>query len=531
MKKLLLGLGSIMTVVAPVAAVISCGDSKAKNADTTKTTIKNGEASLSIVLKDIITRAYPSIHTEDIKDAKILEDGYNIRIGALTTKMDYAVQYTFNKEMNIEITPFNEEVKDGTKVVFAVRKLGGLTKVVLQNVGSAKQREHTITGSQKNLIIEMLKKQGMTIDLTPVAETTQTEQTQPVAEQHETQVTEVQTPVVTPTQSSTTQEQTSNGGTFDFSADAKIFQDHGAAFDTSRTNEELMTLDPNADLTAEQLDIALPKLSAGVTVTFRIDGNSPMPVLHKGDEEFIVPMFITFQHVATPQYKAAPFDFSADAKIFQDHGATFETTKSQAELMGLDPEADLQAEQLGITLPVLSTGVTVTFRIDGNSPMPILHKGDEQFVIPMFIRLEQVAPTIIAPPEPAPEVVQGDSFETAADSLDGKTFISSKTFDDLDNTLHDASFEVDGYASFSPSDLGLDIEVPQGITVDLELNAQVADSNNFEMFVYLQKGEESYQGEVNIIIAPSPTIHHSLGEVDTQQQGEPQPEAVIAPPM
>ena len=48
MKKLLLGLGSIAAVIAPVAAVISCGDDAKKPA--TDTTTTTGEATITVAL-------------------------------------------------------------------------------------------------------------------------------------------------------------------------------------------------------------------------------------------------------------------------------------------------------------------------------------------------------------------------------------------------------------------------------------------------------------------------------------------------
>ena len=551
MKKLLLGLGSIMTVVAPVAAVISCGDDKEKNNTNTQTTTKGGETAISATLKDVITRAYPSIHTEDIKEAKILNGGYDIKMGTLVTKMDYAVQYTFNKEAAIEITPFNENVKDGTKVIFAVKKSSGLTKVILQETGSVTQKTHTITGSQKNLIIDMLKNQGMTINFTPA-----TEQTQPVAEHHETQTPEVQTPTPEVQAPAATGVQPPARVAYDFTSDIAKF--NGLTFISTKTLEQIDALPQMADdadevvMSGADLGITIPSVSEGTTFELLFNGSVTvnnenqyeiMVNFTHGEDQAHAIFKLRFARESAPQGQVnthaatVDYDFSADMAKFED--LTFVSTKTHDEInalpqMGDNPiDENMNAEDLGITMPELSEGTTAAFTFDSAFDDDGV---DTCLFIVTFTHGTFVNDTVFYltfPTEGAQtEQVQEISLDTIAGNLQGTTIASTKAFEELDRILHDSSFEVDGYATFHANDLGINIDVPANVSVDMELIGQVDGTNNFEMDLYLEKDGDYFEGETRITITPAPSVHHELPGTNPQPAAEvPEPEMVIAPPV
>ena len=96
MKKLLLGLGSIASVVAPLAAVISCGDdNKNTNAGTqSKTYTIAGQALTNV--KDGLHAAL-AIPTDDIKS---VVTGDNFSSGSF--HVDHYTKVTFNKDTNMD---------------------------------------------------------------------------------------------------------------------------------------------------------------------------------------------------------------------------------------------------------------------------------------------------------------------------------------------------------------------------------------------------------------------------------------------
>ena len=92
MKKLLLGLGSIMTVVAPVAAVISCGDDKATPGAQAHTVAITGTALDGI--KDGL-HASLAIDKTKVKDV-VAGDNLSLSTGATSINFEHYTKITFN---------------------------------------------------------------------------------------------------------------------------------------------------------------------------------------------------------------------------------------------------------------------------------------------------------------------------------------------------------------------------------------------------------------------------------------------------
>ena len=132
MKKLLLGLGSVASVIAPVAAVISCGDEVSvteihgENGTDAQTTTTVVTGSLATTLNTSVTTLEPNLVPADITAT---EKVTNFVIGSMhPVTYGYAVSYTLAaKNQGLHINIGNTSVisgvhiKAGDKLIIAAK--------------------------------------------------------------------------------------------------------------------------------------------------------------------------------------------------------------------------------------------------------------------------------------------------------------------------------------------------------------------------------------------------------------------------
>ena len=375
MKKILLGLGTLGTIVAPVAAVISCGD------DSTPQQTNNNQAAATVAtaninwpegntelapaakdsLKQMLNTAYNTANVQDIGDVVAYPDG----LSTDDIEEDYAIGFSINKNVHIELGAWGYDFGKGGQIFITASKAGQIKFFVKTYSGDDGFKTHYITGSQKQFFIDLLKSRGFTFD-------------------HETVSSGAILANVVPTEAT----EATGSQDFDFTADlSKV----GNFLSSQKTLIELSTLTGNS-YTFEEMGIQGLQLSEGTTATCfaLLDPHGNYMLDARGSITINVTLIHNGQTTTKENVHLAPMqlrhDLSIDAAAMD--GKTFTTSDLRFNLRSF--KKPVAKFYVGISynkltlhlkeeLPPLSNGVTVTFEFmeDENHPGFLLKEGEK----------------------------------------------------------------------------------------------------------------------------------------------------------
>lgn len=378
MKKILLGLGTLGSIAAPVAAVISCGDdSTPKQQQTNNTQVVQAAATADVKwpegktelataakdsLKQMLNTAYNTANVQDIDDVVAYPDG----ISTDDIEEDYAIGFSINKNVHIELGAWGYDFGKGGQIFITASKAGQIKFFVKTYSGDDGFKSHYISGSQKQFFIDLLKSRGFAFD-------------------HETVSSGAIIANVTPTEAT----ETTESNDFDFTADLAKVRNF---ISSQKTLIELSTLTGNS-YTFEEMGIQGIQLSEGTTATCfaLLDPHGHYMLDGRGSITINVTLVHNGQTSIKENVHLAPLalrhDLSVDAAAID--GKTFSTSDIRFnERLFLHRAVakfytgtsyNRLTLHLKEELPPLSNGVTVTFEFleDENKPGFILTEGNK----------------------------------------------------------------------------------------------------------------------------------------------------------
>lgn len=128
MKKKLLGLGTISSVVIPTAAVVSCGQAEKQNTSSQQTTESAITGVALTQVKEVLNAAL-AIPTESIAQAV---EGENLSVGNL--QIDRYTRATFNQNTSMQLNSDQEvtKIKAGDELIMGAKNVRRINKQMLK---------------------------------------------------------------------------------------------------------------------------------------------------------------------------------------------------------------------------------------------------------------------------------------------------------------------------------------------------------------------------------------------------------------
>lgn len=344
MKKLLLSLGSIVTIAAPIAAVVSCG-SDTKETSNTGSKIDTAQEQM---LKEMFHTAFTNINKEDISKVVVYNDGIDM---SETSHADYAIEYTFNKMVGIRAGDGESHLIEKNKTLTFAAFNDGLVKMFIKD--DEEQKEVPMSGAVKDAIVATMKEQGFVFNTSAPASIETNEHT------------ETQAPAV--------EEVKEEVKAFDFTADLAKITDK---VESTQTIQQIMQ--SASSMTIDSLGIHLPTLTDGLFATITPAKNTEQPnapvinedgdikltiTLHKGGEQgakdiWVTPL-ITIEDTTAKLQRL--FATSPKSTLVDVQGANaLLHTKHDGEMF-MASEIGLDEAIKGIKLP---KGFTLQFSLD-----------------------------------------------------------------------------------------------------------------------------------------------------------------------